>query len=124
MPSTDRRDIAGLLAPHFPDMDGATSEEWAAFLDAKTGLETSPDMPNRDAFDAWRQALAARGHEGVWGYTPEQIEAKKALGEQRAAAAVEYRKKQEVAAQAELLRLKQIADAGAKEAAKTNGAVA
>jgi hypothetical protein len=73
----DRRDIAGLLLQYFPTMENASSEDWHYFLDQMTNLETPLDMPNGDAFDRWRMALAEQGFP-VWGYTKEQIEAMRA----------------------------------------------
>lgn len=58
----DRRLIAGLLAPHFPDMAKATSGQWHDFLDKVTGLETPPTEPNATAFDRWREKLALIGY--------------------------------------------------------------
>ncbi len=55
----DRREIAPLLLPHFPEMAEASSDEWHAFLDQVTGLSTPLDEQNATAFDRWRQALAA-----------------------------------------------------------------
>ena len=60
--NTDRRDIAPLLLPFFPDMKGKTSEEWHFFLDSVCGLETPMDAPNGHAFDRWREKLAALGY--------------------------------------------------------------
>ena len=57
----DRRDIAALLLQWFPSMEKATSQDWHFFLDKMTGLETPLDMPNAQAFDRWRQALAEQG---------------------------------------------------------------
>ena len=65
----DRREIAHILLPKFPQMEGKTSQEWAAFLNEMTGLAIDHDMPNASAFDAWRQALAAQGHADVWPFT-------------------------------------------------------
>jgi hypothetical protein len=59
---TDRRDIAPFLAKWFPSMATATSEELHFFLDKVCGLETPLDMPNGQAFDRWREKLAAIGY--------------------------------------------------------------
>ncbi len=67
----DRRAIEPLLGKHFPAMVGKTSEEWNAFLDAETGLQTAVDTPNPTAFDAWRKALSGKGLP-VWGLSPER----------------------------------------------------
>ena len=85
---TDRREIAPLLLPHFPEMEGASSREWHAFLDQVTGLATPLDEQNATAFDRWRQALAAMDIP-VWSITPSAAATMKARGEalaQRAAA--------------------------------------
>lgn len=67
----DRREIARLLGPYFPSMpDNATSDDWGAFLDRVTGLETPRDQPNAVAFDNWRKELDAQGYSGVWGVSP------------------------------------------------------
>lgn len=72
----DRREISGLLLKYFPTMKDASSEEWHHFLDEITGMETPLDMPNGQAFDQWRQAMAGIGYP-VWKYTPESIAAMK-----------------------------------------------
>ena len=72
----DRRDIAPFLSKWFPSMAKASSDEWAAFLDKVTGLETPPDMPNGVAFDRWREKLAGLGYP-AYRYTPERIAAMK-----------------------------------------------
>jgi hypothetical protein len=85
----DRREIAPLLLPHFPEMEGASSDEWHAFLDQVTGLATPLDEQNATAFDRWRQALAAMDIP-VWSITPSAAAAMKARGvelTERAAAA-------------------------------------
>jgi hypothetical protein len=73
----DRREIAGLLLKFFPSMKDASSDDWHYFLDEMTGMETPLDMPNGDAFDRWRMAMAGIGYP-VWGYTKEHIEAMRA----------------------------------------------
>lgn len=79
MSSTDRREIARLLRPHFPSMpEDATSDDWGAFLDKVTGLTTPFDQPNGTAFDNWRQALDAQGYNGVWNVSRETADAIKA----------------------------------------------
>ena len=85
----DRREIAPLLLSHFPEMEGASSDEWHAFLDQVTGLSTPLDEQNATAFDRWRQALAVMDIP-VWSITPSAAATMKARGEalaQRAAAA-------------------------------------
>ena len=87
MPSTDRRMIAPLLVPFFPTMADTdehefTSDEWHGFLNAQTGLAIEIDEPNTVAFDAWRKALAIQQGLPVWNYTPAQIAAIQARGEQ------------------------------------------
>jgi hypothetical protein len=79
----DRREIAPLLLPHFPEMKGASSDEWHAFLDQVTGLATPLDEQNATAFDRWRQALAAMDIP-VWSITPAAAAAMAARGEQLA----------------------------------------
>ena len=76
---TDRREIAPLLLPHFPEMEGSSSDEWHAFLDQVTGIETRLDEQNATAFDRWRQALAAIDVP-VWSTTASQAAAMKARG--------------------------------------------
>lgn len=80
--SRDRRDIVGLVSPHFPKIDWPTlsSDDVAAFLDAQTGLTTDPLVENSSAFDAWRMALASKDVP-VWPYTAADIAAMKARGE-------------------------------------------
>jgi hypothetical protein len=79
----DRREIAPLLLPHFPEMEGAGSDEWHAFLDQVTGLATRLDEQNATAFDRWRQALAAMDIP-VWSITPAAAAAMRARGEELA----------------------------------------
>lgn len=71
---TDRRDIERLLGEHFPEMVGKSSDEWHAFLNQATGLDIAIDAPNGTAFDAWRQALAAKDYP-VWSMTPARADA-------------------------------------------------
>ncbi len=78
MAKNDRTLIAGLLLRFFPTLEKATSADWQAFLDEKTGLVTPDDMPNGEAFDRWRKALADSHGLPVWGVSPEQAAAKKA----------------------------------------------
>lgn len=80
----DRRDIKPLLGAYFPTMANATSDEWHFFLDHLTGLDTSLDMPNGQAFDRWREALSKQGYP-VFKCTAQDIAEKKA----RAAAMLE-----------------------------------
>lgn len=75
--NTDRRDIATLLLRFFPGMENATSDDWHFFLDNVTGLETPIDKPNAQAFDRWREKLAAIGYSTLK-HTPESIAAMKA----------------------------------------------
>jgi len=89
--NVDRREIARLLGPIYPTMAEATSNEWHFFLNAETGLDVPLDEPNGSAFDKWRQALASKGVAGVWGYTPDQIEAMKARGKELSAKAAKWR---------------------------------
>lgn len=83
--NTDRRDIAPSLAAWFPSMTKASSDEWHAFLDNVTGLETPLDMPNGAAFDRWREKLAGLGYP-VFRHTPERIAAMKAKADAMLAA--------------------------------------
>lgn len=101
----DRRHIAPLLAPHFPDMAGAGSEEWQHFLNALTGVAVDDTQENAAAFDLWRQALARQGYEGVWSTTPQQAAEIKARMERKARAARDWREQQEAATRAEVDRL-------------------
>lgn len=78
--NTDRRDIEELLSDWFPTMAKATSNEWHFFLDKMTGLETPLDMPNGQAFDRWREALADQGFP-VFPYTDESVAAMKLKAE-------------------------------------------
>jgi hypothetical protein len=71
---TDRRDIAPFLAKWFPELAKASSEELHFFLDKVCGLETPLDMPNGQAFDRWREKLAAIGYP-AFKYTPAAIAA-------------------------------------------------
>jgi len=73
----DRTDISRSIGHLFPSMIGATSDDWNAFLDKATGLETPLDMPNGQAFDRWRQALAKDGYP-VLTYSNEYLEDKAA----------------------------------------------
>lgn len=58
----DRTLIAPLLVPHFPHMAKATSDEWNAFLDGVTRMDTPFSMRNGTAFDRWRGKLAEMGY--------------------------------------------------------------
>ena len=74
-PKCDRTEISRMMLSLFPSMaTDATSDEWGGFLDAATGLNTPLDMPNGEAFDRWRQALAGQGYP-TWGYTADAITA-------------------------------------------------
>lgn len=77
MAKNDRTMIAGLLARFFPTLENASSEDWQVFLDGYTGLETPDDMPNAEAFDRWRKALADNHGLPVWGISAEDIAEKK-----------------------------------------------
>jgi hypothetical protein len=81
MASLNRREIEGLLGPHFPTMVGASSDDWHAFLNAKTELDVPISEDNSSAFDKWRQALSHQGYTGVWDHTPDQIADMKKRGE-------------------------------------------
>ena len=66
----DRTQIARLLGPYFPDIPkDCTSDDWHGFLNTQTGLDLPIDMPNQQAFDLWRQALARDQGLPVWGIT-------------------------------------------------------
>lgn len=104
----DRRHIAPLLAPHFPDAAAMGSDELHHFLNAITGLEIAPEAENATAFDAWRQALSGMGYEGVWSTTPLQAAAIKARIAKRVAAAEQFRAEQDAAAKVEIDRLSKI----------------
>lgn len=78
MAKNDRTMIAGLLLRFFPTLEKASSSDWAAFLDEYTGLNTPDDMPNGEAFDRWRKALADNHGLPVWGMSEEDIAEKKA----------------------------------------------
>ena len=58
----DRRDFAPFLGKWFPELLKASSTEIHYFLDKVTGLETPLDTPNPQAFDRWREKLAAIGY--------------------------------------------------------------
>jgi hypothetical protein len=75
--TTDRTDIKSLLGAYFPTMEAATSDEWHFFLDKVTGIETPLDMPNGQAFDRWRLALAKQGYP-VFKYSDQDVAEKKA----------------------------------------------
>lgn len=75
--SIDRRDIAPFLARWFPSLEKASSEELHYFLDKVCGVETPLDMPNGQAFDRWREKLAAIGYP-AFKYTPADIATMKA----------------------------------------------
>lgn len=77
MLKSDRTLIADLLGPHFPALKKATSDEWQAFLNERTGLNIQDDEPNATAFDKWRQALAQIDKLPVWGDTPEKARERK-----------------------------------------------
>ena len=101
----DRRHIAPLLLPYFPEMAQAGSEEWQAFLNALTGLQVEDGQENAAAFDAWRQALAQMGYEGVWSTTPQQADEMQERMARRVEAARQFRAEQDARAATELQRL-------------------
>ncbi|MFO1057888.1 MAG: hypothetical protein U1E53_13080 [Dongiaceae bacterium] len=101
----DRRHIAPLLAPHFPDMAAMGSDEIHHFLNALTGHEVAPEAENAAAFDAWRQALAGMGYEGVWSTTPRQEAEIRDRVAERVEAAMKWRAAQEARTAGELTRL-------------------
>lgn len=82
----DRTDIAPLLLEHFPQMAGATSEEWHAFLNETTGADVDFLEANASAFDKWRKALAAMDYP-VWHITAAQADAMAARGKELVALA-------------------------------------
>ena len=60
-------------------------QTWEPFLKdmaAKTGLDVSVDEPNANAFDRWRQALAADHALPVWNYSPARLAEIKRRGEE------------------------------------------
>lgn len=67
----DRRDISRLMGQYFPNMKGASSDEWHSFMETVTGVEIGRDVPNGVAFDMWRTALADMGFP-VFKWTPEK----------------------------------------------------
>ena len=76
----DRRQILNLLRPHFPVIpDDVTSDELHGWLNAQTGLDIAPYVPNAFAFDKWRQELAKQAIP-VWGYTQSMLDKIKADG--------------------------------------------
>ncbi len=75
--SRDRRLIVPLLREHIPELEGLSSDDVHAALDALTGLSTDPMTDNASAFDAWRRALAALDYP-VWPYTRAQEETMRA----------------------------------------------
>ena len=89
-PKCDRTEISRMMLPLFPSMaTDATSDEWHYFLESITGdvvakaFPDTPsiDVPNTNAFDKWRQALAKQGYP-TWGYTQGQTDAMKVRAEQ------------------------------------------
>ena len=101
----DRRVIAPLLLEHFPEMTGQSSENWHAFLDQVTGLETPLYEENATAFDRWRQALAAMDIP-VWNVTAAQAAAMKRRGGELAELAARARESQAERTVRETERLK------------------
>lgn len=79
MSRTDRRKIEPLLGPVFPSMIGASSDDWHAFLNERTGIDVPPDEDNARAFDRWRAALTAQNIDTGFP-TPSQITALQARG--------------------------------------------
>lgn len=59
--------------PHFPHMEGASSDDWHGFLNAQTGLDVPLDEMNATAFDKWRQSLAQQGYP-VWGINQKRLD--------------------------------------------------
>lgn len=76
--NTDRRLIEPFLADVFPNLRGASSDEWHFFLDTLTGVNTSLDEGNGVAFDRWREALAGMGY-NVTTHSEQRAAAAKAL---------------------------------------------
>ncbi len=110
----DRRAIEPLLGAFFPDMQGKTSDEWQAFLNAETGLQIASDEPNPSAFDEWRKALAGNGLP-VWGLSPER----QAQIDERAALIAEAETKRQAGEAAKLSELRNEApDVKAKDLLK------
>ena len=101
----DRRHIAPLLAPHFPDIAAMGSDEIHHFLNALTRHEVAPQAENAAAFDLWRQALAGMGYEGVWSTTPRQAAEIKERIAKRVEVAMKWRAEQEQRTSEELARL-------------------
>lgn len=78
--NTDRRDFAPFALKWFPTLEDATSDDWHFFMDKVTGLTTPLDMPNGQAFDRWRAALAQQGYP-AHPYTDADIAAAKVRAE-------------------------------------------
>ena len=83
--NTDRRDFASFALKWFPTLEDATSDDWHFFMDKVTGLDTPLDMPNGQAFDRWRAALAEQGYP-AHPYTSADIAAAKVKAEAMLAA--------------------------------------
>lgn len=76
----DRRQILGLIHPHFPALpEDVSSDELHGFLNAQTGLNIPVDELNSSAFDKWRKVLAEQGLP-VWKYTQSQLDKIRADG--------------------------------------------
>ena len=105
MLKNDRTLIADLLLPHFPAMAGKNSQEWQDFLNGVTGLAIDDEVSNGEAFDKWRQALAADQGLPVWGYTDEQ----KAERETRLASMIAAENKRRTEAGEPLITAKAVA---------------
>lgn len=114
MARNDRTLIEALLAEHFPDMAGKSSDEWHGFLNAQTGLSIDLDEDNSTAFDKWRQALSGQGVP-VWGVT----EARRIEIEARGRALKEAEAKRQADAEIALVRARNEApDVSAKDLLK------
>lgn len=91
MSGRDRRDILPLLLGKFPELEGMSSDEVAAYLDSQTSVQTDLLEKNGAVFDTWRRALAKAGYEGVWPYTEEQVKVMAAKAEDLKADMARYR---------------------------------
>jgi hypothetical protein len=104
------------LLPYFPEMEGASSDDWHAFLDQTTGLTTPIDEQNATAFDRWRQALAAMDIP-VWSITPAGAAQMAARGNELKELAALARASQAKRTAAEMARLAAVQAELKKEAA-------
>lgn len=103
-PRYDRRKIIAFLAPHFPELDGMSSDEVGAFLNQVTGLSIAPDVINAGAFDEWRKALRTKGYD-TWGHSAEKIAELEARAADLASRAAKAREEQAARTKTELARL-------------------